>query len=176
MILGVMTVWLNKAIQITYFNRDCHLLMLGHMALHKIKCILIETHLSNCTPLGIHYSTPDQRMVESGVTEGGENTASFHFQVLMFPSTSSQETSGLSRKQDYLFPTGSDIKCIMLNSINIFRYKRPILIVLKTFLFNDFYRLVSEIDIKRTGEKRCFLNFERSRGKKSAVRFTAWLV
>ena len=31
-------------------------LILGHMALTKIKCILIMIDLSNCTPLGIHYN------------------------------------------------------------------------------------------------------------------------
>ena len=41
----------------------------------------------------------------------------------MFPSTSSRETSGLSGKQDYLFPTGPDIKCTMLNS-----FKRSLII------------------------------------------------
>ena len=35
-------------------------------------------HLSNCTPLGIHYDE-HQSMVESGVTEGGKNTPSFLF-------------------------------------------------------------------------------------------------
>ena len=33
--------------------------------------------------------------------------------VLMFPSTSSRETSGLLGKQNKLFPSGSDIKCTM---------------------------------------------------------------
>ena len=31
----------------------------------------------------------------------------------MFPSTSSRETSGLSGKQNQLFPSGTYIKCIM---------------------------------------------------------------
>ena len=31
----------------------------------------------------------------------------------MFPSTSSRETSGLSGKQNKLFPSGTDIKCIL---------------------------------------------------------------
>ena len=31
----------------------------------------------------------------------------------MFPSTSSPETLGLLGKQNKLFPSGSDIKCIM---------------------------------------------------------------
>ena len=85
--------------------------------------------------------------------------------VLMFRLRKHQDSR---ENKTNCFPkrTGSDIKRIMLNSINIFRHKKPILIVLKTFLFNDFYRLVSEIDIKRMGEKRCFLKFERSRGKK----------
>ena len=32
----------------------------------------------------------------------------------MFPLTSSRETSGLSRKQNELFPSGPYIKCILL--------------------------------------------------------------
>ena len=36
---------------------DCHWLILGHMALTKFQWIPIVIHLSNCTPLRVHYST-----------------------------------------------------------------------------------------------------------------------
>ena len=103
----VMTVWLNKAILLFVIFLDFLSTKQGlpladawSHGLESNQRIPIEIHLSNCTPLGIHYSTPDQRVVKSGVTEGGKNTASFHFRVLMSPSTSSRETSGLSGKQD----------------------------------------------------------------------------
>ena len=64
----------------TQLNGNCHWLILGHMALTKIKCIPVVIHSSNnCTTLGIHQSADDQSMVESGLTEGGKNNASFHF-------------------------------------------------------------------------------------------------
>ena len=55
---------------------DCHWLILGHVALTKIKCILIA--ISN-VPRSGYITAHDQSMVESGVTEGGKNTASFPF-------------------------------------------------------------------------------------------------
>ena len=36
----------------------------------------------------------------------------------MFPSTSSRETLRLSGKQNSLFPSGADIKCIILLTLN----------------------------------------------------------
>ena len=61
----------------TQLNRDCHWLILGHVALTKIKCIPIVIH-SKVPPLG-NITARVQSMVESGVTEGGKNTASFLF-------------------------------------------------------------------------------------------------
>ena len=54
------------------------LVILGHMALAKIKCTPIVIHFSNSIP-PIYITASDQSMVESGVTEGGKNTASFLF-------------------------------------------------------------------------------------------------
>ena len=50
---------------------------------------------SRNVPRSGYITARDQSMVEGGVTEGGKNT-----RVLMFPSTSSRETSGLSGKQN----------------------------------------------------------------------------
>ena len=57
-------------------DMDCHWLILGHVALTKIKCILIV--ISN-VPRSGYVTARDQSMVEGGVTEGGKNTASFLF-------------------------------------------------------------------------------------------------
>ena len=43
----------------------------------------------------------------------GKLVSFFFARVLMFPSTSSRETSGLSGKQNQLFPSGPYIKCIL---------------------------------------------------------------
>ena len=49
------------------------------MALTKINCIPILIHLSNIVPPVGYIAARDQSMVESGMTEGGEKTASFLF-------------------------------------------------------------------------------------------------
>ena len=54
-------------------NGDSHWLTLGHMALTKIKCIP-SWYRSN-VPRSGYITARDQSMVESGVTEGGKNTA-----------------------------------------------------------------------------------------------------
>ena len=59
----------------TQLNRDCHLLILGHMALTKIKCIPI--YFSRIVPSSGFITARDQSMVESGETEGRKNAASF---------------------------------------------------------------------------------------------------
>ena len=54
-------------------------MILGHVALTKIKCIPSDRDtLSNVSRSG-YITARDQSMVESGLTEGGENTASFLF-------------------------------------------------------------------------------------------------
>ena len=53
--------------------------ILGHMALTKIKCIPIMIHLISNVPRSGYITARDQGIVESVVTEGGENTASFLF-------------------------------------------------------------------------------------------------
>ena len=53
-------------------------MILDHMALTKIKCIRIVIHLS-IVPRSEYITACDQFMVETGVIEGGKNTASFHF-------------------------------------------------------------------------------------------------
>ena len=62
-------------------------MILGHVALTKIKCIPIVIHyaiypdrdtLSNA-PCSGYLTARDRGMVESGFTEGGKNTASFSF-------------------------------------------------------------------------------------------------
>ena len=62
----------------TQLNRDCHWLILGHVALTEIKCIPISDTLNNIPRSG-YITARDQSMVESGVREGGKNTASFLF-------------------------------------------------------------------------------------------------
>ena len=52
--------------------------MLGHVASTKIKLYPDGDILSNVPRLG-YITGRDQSMVESGVTEGGKNTASFLF-------------------------------------------------------------------------------------------------
>ena len=54
------------------------------MALTKIKCIQIVIHLSytfeQFVPFSRYITARDQSMVvKSGMTEGGKNTAGFHF-------------------------------------------------------------------------------------------------
>ena len=68
----------------TQLNRDFHWLILGHMALTKIKCIQIVIHLSDTfeqfVPVSRYITARDQSMVvKSGMTEGGKNTTGFHF-------------------------------------------------------------------------------------------------
>ena len=59
-------------------NRDSDWLILGHVSLTKIKCFPHRDTLSNVPHSG-YITARDQSMVESGVTEGEKNTASFHF-------------------------------------------------------------------------------------------------
>ena len=55
-------------------------MILGHMTLSKIKCNPIVIHLSNNVPRSGYITARDQfSMVESGITEGGKNTAGFLF-------------------------------------------------------------------------------------------------
>ena len=56
---------------------DSHCPILGHMALTKIKCIPIVIHLISNVPRSGYIIARDQGMMESVVTEGGKNTASF---------------------------------------------------------------------------------------------------
>ena len=60
-----------------------HWLILGHVALTKIKCIPIVIHLSNVPHSG-YITARDRNMMESGVTEGEKKTASFlfHFKLI----------------------------------------------------------------------------------------------
>ena len=62
----------------TQLNKECHWLILDHMALTKIKCIPIVIHQAMYPARG-YITVRDQGMAESGVTEGGKNTASFLF-------------------------------------------------------------------------------------------------
>ena len=59
-------------------NRDSNWLILGHVSLTKIKCFPDRDTLSNVPHSG-YITARDQSMVESGVTEGRKNIASFLF-------------------------------------------------------------------------------------------------
>ena len=61
----------------TQLNRDYHWLILGHMALTKIRCIPI--YLSRIVPSSGFITARDKSMVESGVREGGKNATRFLF-------------------------------------------------------------------------------------------------
>ena len=56
-------------------------MILGHMALAKIKCTPIVIILAIVSRLG-YITASDQSMVESGVTEGGKNTSSLVFFIV----------------------------------------------------------------------------------------------
>ena len=63
----------------TQLNRDCHRLILGHVALTKIKCIPIVIYLSRIVSSSGFITARDQSMVGIGVTEGGKTLPVFFF-------------------------------------------------------------------------------------------------
>ena len=81
-------------------------------ALIKFKCILTKIQLYSCCPQAKYNSIWSFKGESNKALNvwSLRKLVSFVFpQVLMFPSTSPQETSGLSKKK--LFPLGPYIKC-----------------------------------------------------------------
>ena len=79
-------------------------MILGHMALAKIKCTPIVIHFSNSIP-PIYITASDQSMVESGVTEGGKTLPVFfivneHDNTNMKPQAKKQRFSKLFQKRN----------------------------------------------------------------------------
>ena len=96
----------NKAPCFTQLNRDCHWLILGHVAMTKLKCIPIVISNVPNVPRSGYITARDHSMVESGVTLGEKNTArscqfSSSSSALMDTTTQTRNLK-LSKKQRYL--------------------------------------------------------------------------
>ena len=87
-------------------------------ALIKFKCILTRIQLYSCCPQAKYNSTwsfKGESNKALNVWSLGKLVSFVFPQVLMFPSTSPQETSGLSKKKP--FPLGQYIKCVLTTTI-----------------------------------------------------------
>ena len=92
----------------TQLNRDCHRLILGHVALTKIKCIPIVIYLSRIVSSSGFITARDQSMVGIGVTEGGKTLPVFFFlneqstvnNTNMKPEAKKQRFSKSSKKRN----------------------------------------------------------------------------
>ena len=109
----------------TQLNEHCDWLILGHVPLIKFKCIPTGIQLRSCCPHAVLivsllivslFLLKESLNIYNKTLHvwSHKKLVSFVFpRVLMFPLTSSRETSGLSGKQNQLFPSGPYIKCII---------------------------------------------------------------